>query len=130
MNPERYMNVLRGNSNKILRKRRRLEQLYFSNRSTTTSTHRKTKEHILYNARRILPTTLQSLDRNSIENLWALVKFKIWKYSCSFRKEFAYSQSLGRNWSWGDQEACGIYANYYCNILQAVINTKWCPKIY
>jgi hypothetical protein len=70
INAKGYVNILRGNLKKSVRKLRIQDSYLFKQDNNTKHTARITREWLLYNARGLLETPSQSPDINPVENLW------------------------------------------------------------
>jgi hypothetical protein len=71
-----YVNILRGNLKKSVRKLGIQDSYLFQQDNDPKRTARITREWLLYNARGLLETPPQSQDINPIENLWLLLEKK------------------------------------------------------
>jgi transposase len=79
MNAKGYVNILRGNLKKSVRKLGIHDSYLFQQDNDPIHPARITREWLLYNARGLLETPPQSPDINPIENLWSLLKKKVRK---------------------------------------------------
>jgi transposase len=86
MNAKGYVNILRGNLKKSVRKVGIQDSYLFQQDNDPETTALITREWLLYNARGLLETPPPSPDINPIENFWSLLETKIRKCRCSSRK--------------------------------------------
>jgi transposase len=88
MNAKRYVNILRGNLKKSVRKLGIQDSYLFQQNNDPKHTDLIIREWLLYNARSLLETLPQSPDINPIENLWSLLETKLG--NANFRQENAH----------------------------------------
>jgi transposase len=122
MNAKGYVNILRGNLKKSVRKLEIQDSYLFQQDNDPKHTARTTREWLLYNARGLLETPPQSPDINPIENLWSLLETKIRKCKCSSSQMLI--ENLKKEWDEIGQEVTSNLLNSIPRRLQAIIDAK------
>jgi transposase len=122
MNAKGYVNILRDNLKKSVRKLGIQDSYLFQQDNDPKHTARITREWLLYNARGLLETPPQSPDINPIENLWSLLETKIMKCKCSSRQMLI--GNLKKEWDKIGQEVTANLVNSMPRRLQAITDAK------
>jgi transposase len=116
MNAKGYVNILRGNLKKNVRK------LGINNSYLFQQDNDPKHTALLYNARGLLETPPQSPDINPIENLWSLFETKIRKCKCSSRQMLI--ENLKKEWDKIGQEVTANLVNSMPRRFQAISDIK------
>jgi transposase len=122
MNAKGYVNILRDNLNKSVRKLGIQDSYLFQQDNDPKHTARVTREYLLYNARGLLESPPQSPDINPIGNLWSLLETKIRKCKCLSRQMLI--ENLKKEWDKTGQEVTANLVNSMPRRLQAIIDGK------
>jgi hypothetical protein len=122
MNAGGYVNILRGNLKKSVRKLGIQDSYLFQQDNDPKYTARTIREWLLYDARDLLETPPQSPDINLMENLWSLLGEKNRKCKCSSRQILI--ENLKKEWDKIDQEVTANLVNSMPRRLQAIIDAK------
>lgn len=128
MNADKYIDILRCNLAKSVQKLGIENSYFFQQDNDPKHTAHKTKEWLLYNARKVFPTPPQSPDINPIENLWSLLEVKLRKLKCSSRRELI--DNLQKCWLEITTETTENLVKSMPRRLQAVVNAKGGPTKY
>jgi transposase len=122
MNAKGYVNILRGNLKKSVRKLGIQDSYLFQQDNDPKHTALIKREWLLYNARGLLGTPPQSPDINPIENLWSLLETRIRKCKCSSRQMLI--ENFNKEWDKIGQEVTASLVNSMPRRLQAIIDAK------
>ncbi|CAK9818393.1 Transposable element Tc1 transposase [Anthophora quadrimaculata] len=122
MNADDYINVLRNNLLSSATKMGIDGNFLFQQDNDPKHTARKTREWLLYNVPKQLPTPPQSPDINPIENLWHIIDLKIRKNKIKNKNDL--KATLLKEWSNISSEITQKLVESMPNRLQAVINAK------
>jgi hypothetical protein len=122
MNAKGYVNILRDNLKKSIRKLGIQDSYLFQQDNDPKHTALITREWLLYNARGLLETPPQYSDINPTENLWSLLERKIMKFKCLSRQMLI--ENLNKEWDKMGQEVTANLVNPMPRRLQAIIDAK------
>jgi hypothetical protein len=122
MNAKGYVNILRGNLKKSVRKLGIQDSYFFQQDNDPKYAARIAREWLLYNARGSLEKPPQSQDINPIENLWLIFWGKKRKCKCSSRQMFIVN--LKKEWDNIGQEVTANLVNSTPRRIQAIIYAK------